>query len=160
MYLNLSTLTQVRRNLFNQSGPESTATMMYCNHMLGVGFIKLSLFKHSQAYFKRLKGMHQHTPEQGGESLNTTTCTVLHWLQSPIFFSFYLPLSIWWDRGCHAVTVRGRHMNKCFPLRRCNLNRKATWQLCHIIKCHTHSYTPPLLLREGRLSVLCFMHVK
>lgn len=26
--------------------------MMYCNHMLPVGFIKFSLFTHSQAYFK------------------------------------------------------------------------------------------------------------
>lgn len=39
------------------------------------------------------------------------------------------PLSwLWWNRSCHAVTVCGRRTNKCFSLRRCDLNGKATWQ--------------------------------
>lgn len=47
--------------------------------------------------------------------------------------------SLWWNRGCHAVTVRGRRTNKCFPPRRWDLNGKATWQLCSE---RPHNQTP------------------
>ena len=47
--------------------------------------------------------------------------------------------SLWWNRGCHAVTVRSRRTNKCFPPRRWDLNGKATWQLCSE---RPHNQTP------------------
>ncbi len=114
--------------------------MMYCNHTLPVGFIKLSLFAHSQACCKRThkKGMHQHTQGQGekehGHTTNAYTC-----YKHPFLSLFSLCPSLWWDRGCHAVTVRGRRTNKCFPPRRCDLNGKATWQLCSE---RPHNQTP------------------
>lgn len=52
--------------------------------------------------------------------------------------SFSLP-AFWWNRGCHAVTVCGRRTNKCFSPRRCDLNGKATWQLCSE---RPHNQTP------------------
>lgn len=51
----------------------------------------------------------------------------------------FSPPALWWNRGCHAVTVCGRRTNKCFSPRRCDLNGKATWQLCSE---RPHNQTP------------------
>lgn len=65
------------------------SNMMYCNHMLGVGIIKLSLFTHSLAYFRHLCKRYASAHTRTGEkSLNNPTYAALHWLQSPISLSF------------------------------------------------------------------------
>lgn len=133
--------------------------MMYCNHMLPVGFIKFSLFTHSQAYFKcthkkRYASAHTRTGGNGARTQQTQSYISYKHTFSPLF---PLSSSPWWNRGCHAVTVCARRTNKCFPPRRGNLNGKTTWQLCHIIKHHTHSYTPQLLF--GKLFTVRIIHI-
>lgn len=144
---------------FVKSRAERMENTMYCNPTLQVGFIKFSLFTHSQAYCKRTHTklcIITHNDMKKTQQKQSYTC-----YKHPFLSLFSLGPSLWWDRGCHAVTVRSRRTNKCFPLRRCDLNGKATWQLCSE-RPHNqtprHSYTPPLLFR--RLSTLRFMHVK
>lgn len=61
--------------------------MMYCNHMLPVGFIKFSLFTHSQAYFKctHKKKVCISTQQDRGEWSQNTTDTILHFIQTHVF---------------------------------------------------------------------------
>lgn len=119
--------------------------MMYCNHTVPVGFIKFSLFTHSHACCKRThRKVCISTHEDGGKrSMNTPQTQSCTCHKHPFLSLFSLCPSLWWDRGCHAVTVCGRRTNKCFPLRRCDLNGKATWQLCSE---RPHNQTPHPLL--------------
>lgn len=122
--------------------------MMYCNHTLAVGFIKFSLFTHSQAYCERThkKVCISTHKDRGKKSINTPRTQSYTCYKHPFLSLFPLCPCLWWDRGCHAVTVRGRRTNKCFPLRRCDLNGKATWQLCSE---RPHNQTPHPLLHTA-----------
>lgn len=103
---------------------------------------------------KRYASAHTRTGGNGARTQQTQSYISYKHTFSPLF---PLSSSPWWNRGCHAVTVCGRRTNKCFPPRKGNLNRKTTWQLCHIIKHHTHSYTPQLLF--GKLFTVRFIHI-
>lgn len=152
VYLNVTAFTQ-KKKLPSSRKCREDGNMMYCNHMLPVGFIKFSLFTHSQAYFKcthRKVCISTHKDREGARRRHTPTSDT-H-TRSRSLCSFPSP---WWNRGCHAVTACGRRANKCFPPRRGNLNGKTTWQLCHIIKHHTHSYTAQLLFRGFSVSASC-----
>lgn len=70
--------------------------MMYCNHTLPVGFIKFSLFTHSQAYYKRThKKMYASAHTRRGNKGAWTHYKHIHLLQTPISLSlFSLPISV------------------------------------------------------------------
>lgn len=64
--------------------------MMYCNHMLPVGFIKFSLFTHSQAYFKcthkkRYASAHTRTGGNGARTQQTQSYISYKHTFSPLF---------------------------------------------------------------------------
>lgn len=145
MYLNFTTLTQKWRKLASSKQCRKDGNIMCCNHTLAVGFIKFSPFAHSQAYYTRThkKVCISTHKDRGEKSMNTPQTRSYTCYQHPFLALFSVCLSLWWDRGCHAVTVRGRRTNKCFPLRRCDLNGKATWQLCSE---RPHNQTPHPLL--------------
>lgn len=116
-----------------QAAPQRTKDMTYRNRAPPVGFIKFSYFTHSQAY---CKGAHARMGG-GGEERGTPPETHLYiFSKQPIL----PPLCrLWWNRSCHAVTVCGRRTNKPFSPGRCDLNGKATWQLCSE---RPHNQTP------------------
>lgn len=93
---------------------------------------------------KRYASAHTRTGEK--KSINTPQTQSYTCCKHPFLPLFPLCPCLWWDRGCHAVTVRGRRTNKCFPPRRCDLNGKATWQLCSE---RPHNQTPHPLLHTA-----------
>lgn len=87
------------RRWLHQSSARKDGNMMYCNHTLPVGFIKFSLFTHSQAYCKgtHKNCMHHHTRGQERKSINTphTPYICCKHPYSLFFFSLsLLPISL------------------------------------------------------------------
>lgn len=133
---------------------------MYCNHMLLAGFIKISLFTHSQEYFKsRYKGFASaHTRTRKDEPKHPTD-TDLHWLQPPISLScFSLLISLMrLSLPCRDCALQMHE--QVFPPKemqsKCESNMTA---LPHNQTPHPQLHTTTSV--GGKLSIFCTRHVK